>query len=67
MTGIGLLTLLAAICGIIASGFWLRFAVAGNATGGVAERSATRSLGNAALATGLAMGLASLSAILTLA
>ena len=64
MTGSGLLFLLAAICGLVAAGFWLRVSLSltGNADG--ALRGNRRALGNAALATALAMGLAAVGILL---
>lgn len=59
MTGVSLLFTLAAICGVVAAGFWFQVALSVDATGEGAARSNKRALGNAATSTAIAFALAS--------
>jgi hypothetical protein len=64
MRGVALLTLLACICGLVAAGCWFRVARSLEASGEAAAIRKKRAMGDAALATALAVGLASVAGLL---
>lgn len=64
MTGADLLFLLAAICGLVAAGFWLRVSLSLGSGPDGNLRGNRQAFGNAAMATALALVLASLGVLL---
>ena len=59
MTGFSLLMFLAAVCGLVAAGCWFRVSTAMGANGEIIRGTAGRKISQAAVATALAIGLAS--------
>ena len=64
MTGVSLLLVLAAVCGLIAAGAWFKVARSIDTSGDVVTGPDKRALGHAAFATSLAIGLASVAALI---
>jgi hypothetical protein len=66
MDGVQLLSLFAAICGLVAAGCWGRFAVSLSGEGEAPPAAKLRDLSHAAIATAGALGFASIAGIAAL-